>query len=84
MHGDRDARTAGGGDSAIGDFQRVHGRILELDPPLAPKTLACTDWVASHYIWETHSDYQMAPSKVCGYRLQVYRYKQSTLLQSTF
>ena len=45
-----ETRAQRGGDSAIGDFQRVHGRILELDPPLAPKTLACTDWVASHYI----------------------------------
>ena len=39
-----------GADSAIGDFRRVFGRILELDPPLAPKTLACTDWVAFHYM----------------------------------
>ena len=45
-----ETRAQRGADSAIGDFQRAHGRILELDPPLAPKTLACTDWVASHYI----------------------------------
>ena len=46
----RKTRTQQGADSAIGDFQRAHGRILGLDPPLAAKTLACTDWVASHYI----------------------------------
>ena len=39
-----------GADSAIGDFRREFGRILQLHPPLAPKTLACTDWVAFHYI----------------------------------
>ena len=45
-----ETRAQRGADSAIGDFQRAQGRILELDPPLAAKTLACTDWVASHYI----------------------------------
>ena len=39
-----------GADSAIGDFRREFGRILQLHPPLAPKTLACTDWVAFHYM----------------------------------
>ena len=49
MQRDRDDRNAGA-DSAIGDFRREFGRILQLHPPLAPKTLACTDWVASHYM----------------------------------
>ena len=39
-----------GADSGIGDLWREFGRILQLHPPLAPKTLACTDWVAFHYI----------------------------------
>ena len=39
-----------GADSGIGDLWREFGWILELHPPLAPKTLACTDWVAFHYI----------------------------------
>ena len=45
-----ETRAQRGADSAIGDFRRVFGRILELHPPLAPKTLACTDWVGFHYI----------------------------------
>ena len=45
-----ETRAQRGADSAIGDFRRAFGRILELHPPLAPKTLACTDWVAFHYI----------------------------------
>ena len=38
-----------GAVSAIVNFQRVHGRILELHPPLANFSLACTDWVGIHY-----------------------------------
>ena len=50
-----ETRAQRGADSAIGDFRRAFGRILQLHPPLAAKTLACTDWVAFHYICRTRT-----------------------------
>ena len=39
-----------GADSAIGDLRREFSRFPRLDAPLARFALACTSWVASHYM----------------------------------
>ena len=50
-----ETRAQRGADSAIGELRCADSLILELHPPLAAITLACTDWVAFHYICRTRT-----------------------------
>ena len=50
-----ETRAHRGGDSAIGELRCADGLIPELHSPLAAITLACTDWVAFHYICRTRT-----------------------------
>ena len=45
-----ETRKTRGADSAIGDLRREFGRIPRIEAPLAHFSLACTHWVAFHYI----------------------------------
>ena len=49
-----EAHAQRGADFETRNFQPALACFLLIMPPLAPKTLACTDWVASQYIWGRH------------------------------